>query len=133
MITSVKNAKWIIALTIAVTLLTATPGKAQGRESIETQYTRPNALFRASQVAVYGSAAADLATTWRGLGPYRREVNPILGQSRVRQGSIVLGTSVALNLLTGKLYKSGHPKVATVLNFIIAGGHSYAAVKNGWK
>ena len=82
---------------------------------------------------LYGAATADIATTWRGLGQGRTEANPLLGQSRVTQALVVGGTTVALSLVTRQLYKSGHRKLATFLNVLATGEHTYAAVYNGRK
>src|SRR5262245_34257088 len=56
---------------------------------------RPDPAYTASRFALYGSVAADLGTTWYGLSKgHVEEANPILGQSRLRQGVIVVGSTV---------------------------------------
>jgi hypothetical protein len=58
------------------------------------------------------------------------ESNPILGQSRARQGAIVIGSAVAVDFLTQRLHKAGHKKMAKVINFLIGGEHAVAAGYN---
>ena len=128
----------VVTLAIIMMLFTACSAMAQdnlmsqAKVVEQPQYGSRDMTFRASQFAVYASAASDLATTWRGLSPDRQELNPVLGQSRLRQGTIVMGSAVVMSFATTKLFRAGHPKLATALNFFIAGGHSYAAARNGW-
>ena len=91
---------------------------------------RPDVLFSISRFALYTATAADLATTWRGMHIGRVEANPMLGQSRAVQGAIVGGSIVALSALTQHLSHRGHPRFASVLNFVVAGEHTFAAWHN---
>jgi hypothetical protein len=91
---------------------------------------KPDLLYLTSRMTLYGSAISDLGTTWHGLNQGRYEANPVLGQSRVRQGALVMGSVVALDFVSRGLFKSGHPKLAAVVNFIVSGAHGYATVRN---
>jgi hypothetical protein len=89
--------------------------------------------FHVTQFTVYASVAADIATTWRGMGQGRTQANPLLGQSRVTQSLMAGGSTVAAGLLTHHLYNTGHRKLAMVLNVVATGEHAFAAWHNGWK
>lgn len=125
----VKKSLIVLILLIAAAL----PAMAQEQPSFrQFQDSRVDAMYMSSRLALYGSTAGDLATTWNGLSHGRYEANPVLGQSRFRQGAISIGSVVAVDFLTSRLRKSGHRKLATILNFVVAGQHSYAAARNGW-
>ena len=102
----------------------------QGQSLVIERPAGNNGLFWASRIALYGATAADLGTTWRAMNAGYVEANPILGQSRAVQGAIVAGSVVALTLLTQRLYHNGHPRLATVLNLVVAGEHGFAAWYN---
>jgi hypothetical protein len=108
---------------------------AQQQQQEQRLPERPLILptFHITQYTVYASVAFDLATTWRGMSQSRTQANPLLGQSRIAQGLIVGGSTVTASLLTRHLYRTGHPKLATILNVVATGEHSYAAWHNGWK
>lgn len=93
-----------------------------------------------SHAALYFTTGADLGTTWYGiLKDQRREANPLLNRafkiSDVRQrtfvqGGAVIGLTVAADIATHKLAKSGHPKLAAFARLFISGAHGYAVVQN---
>jgi hypothetical protein len=86
--------------------------------------------FSLSRFTFFVTTIADIETTWRVIGRGGREVNPVLGQSRVQQ-ALIAGTSVAaMTVLTEKLYQNGHRKLATIVNLVTAGGHGIAAGHN---
>lgn len=84
-----------------------------------------------SRAAVYTCSAADFASTETVLrrSPLLREANPIAGQTTLQRGLVVAGLTVAVDLLTRHIAKSGRTKTASLLNFGAAGMHCGAA---GW-
>jgi hypothetical protein len=112
------------------TLPTMSLGSIGARSTIIETPAENKTLFRVSSVALYAATAADLGTTWAVLSRNRVEANPMLGQSRIVQGAIAGGSAVALTAVTGLLYRTGHPKIATILNFVVAGEHGFAAWHN---
>ena len=105
-------------------------GSIGARSTIIEAPAENKTLFRVSSVALYAATAADLGTTWAALSRNRVEANPMLGQSRLVQGAIAGGSAIALTAVTGLLYRTGHPKIATILNFVVAGEHGFAAWHN---
>src|ERR1700722_6788747 len=95
-----KTHRNVIALAFMLVLLTSWSAMAQSqafteKPPISLERPHPNTLFQVSQWTLYASAATDLATTWHGMSSQNRlEANPILGQSRLQQGTIVMGTAV---------------------------------------
>src|SRR5438034_11005765 len=69
--------------------------------------SKKDLTFEMSQRVLYAGAASDLLSTWRGLDKGQLEANPFLGQNRMRQGAIVMGSAVALASATRGLYRSG--------------------------
>lgn len=90
-------------------------------------------LFKLSLVAAMAAHGADLASTENCLGAGRcREMNPWL--ARYEQpavfGAAKMGVAAGSGLATYEVYKRNHPKVATVLNFVVAGAYTAIAVHN---
>lgn len=95
-------------------LLVAAPGQAQ---------TLP-------RIALYASAAADLRSTWHQMDRGYVELNPILGQSRVRQAGIVIGLTTLADLAASHIAHTGHPRIATVTRLALGGFHFGCAIHN---
>ena len=86
--------------------------------------------FSLSRFTLFVTTVADMETTWRVIDRGGREVNPVLGQSRVQQ-ALIAGTSVAVvTVLTEKLYQNGHRKLGAIVNLVTGGGHGIAAWHN---
>lgn len=115
---------------IVLMLLFATPCFAQGHTfDIETL----------SHGALYFTTGSDLGTTWYGvLKDKRTEANPLLNTFKISdvrkrtfaQGGAVLGLTIAADFATHKMASAGHPKLAALCRFVIAGAHGYAVVQN---
>ena len=117
----------IQATQVALPQFNYRPVDAKGADGYSPNHDFP---FSASRILLFGATGADLGTTWHELSQNRREANPMLGQSRVMQGVIVGSSVVALTFLTARLHHNGYNKLATVLNFVVAGEHSFAAWHN---
>jgi hypothetical protein len=86
--------------------------------------------FSLSRLTLFVTTVADIETTWRVIDRGGREVNPVLGQSRVQQALITGASVAAVTVLTEKLYQNGHRKLGTIVNLVTAGGHGIAAWHN---
>jgi len=87
-------------------------------------------IYEVSRGAMYAGLAFDLATTERALNHGFYEANPLLGQNRLQRISIASGTVLLTDWFTHQLARNGHPKLATVTNFIVGGAHIGAAAHN---
>lgn len=107
-----------IASTVFAIALSATALQAQ---EIALLKSKPHPM---SQAVLYGGTAFDLGTTWAGIryGNFK-EGNPLLGQRKAVQAGYVIGMAVATDFVTRKLAAAGHPKLATITNFIAGGMH----------
>ncbi len=108
-------------------LLLAIPVELQAQSNSEQSNGK---AYDASRIALYSSTAFDITTTERVLRAGGRELNPIAGQNPYRRNAIVIGSTVAADLLTRWLRKKGSPRLATVLNFTISGLHFGAGIHN---
>lgn len=85
---------------------------------------------RVSQTFLFAGTAMDIGSTIVPHASGIREGNPLLGSSRIRQSAIMTGSVIGVNHLTKKIASSGHPRLATFLNFAIGGVHFAAAGSN---
>jgi hypothetical protein len=107
--------------------LMAIPAALQAQSNSE----QSSKVYTASRVALYSSLALDIATTERVLRNGGRELNPLLGQNPYRRNATAIGLTLAGDLLgTRWLRKNGHPKLATVTNFVLSGLHFGAGIHN---
>lgn len=49
---------------------------------------------------LYVSAGLDLGSTWKGMSMGQKEANPILGQNKIVQGVMVIGSIIAVDLMS---------------------------------
>ena len=84
--------------------------------------------YNLSRVALYSGAVFDITTTVaiRNVP----EANPVIGQQPVRQIAMVGGLTVISDSLSRELKKDGHPKAATIINFITGSVHFGAGIWN---
>jgi hypothetical protein len=87
-------------------------------------------LFSASRFALFAITVADVETTWHVIDRGGHELNPVLGQSRAQEALIAGGSVAALTVVTERLYKTGHRKLALIMNVAASGGHGFAAWHN---
>lgn len=85
-------------------------------------------LYDASVAAVAGASIADIASSRP--RPGVREANPIIGTMDAQGIAIKSGLTFGVLLATDKLRRLGHGRLATILNFCIAGGTAAVAVHN---
>lgn len=78
-------------------------------------------LYTESRITLYGAAAFDIVTTEMVMRNGGRELNPIAGQNFARRTGVAVGTAVLADFLTNRLRRTGHPKLATVCNFVVGG------------
>ena len=89
--------------------------------------------YRASELAVLTGHAFDLAATQHCLGAGTcREMNPWLARysSPTRFTAGKFGVAIVQLWATRKLREAGHPKIAIVTNFAIAGGFTALGIRN---
>lgn len=108
---------------------------AQAREygNAPGNYTpeRINSGYTLSRITLYSGAAADIASTEiRMQQSGFRELNPVLGQDRARRIGTVVGGTIAVDLLSRYLYKSGRTRSAAVLNYAVGTMHFSFAIRN---
>jgi len=123
--------KLIARLLLAVlVLLTSAPlVYAQGPGS-SPRFTY---AYRASELAVLTGHAFDLAATQHCLSAGTcREMNPWLARysSPTRFTAGKFGIAIVQLWATRKLREGGHPKLAIVTNFAIAGGFTALGIRN---
>ncbi len=105
---------------LLILLLWAAPVQAQDK------------LFTVSEWAVLGSHALDSAATQHCLGSGKcHELNPWLARysSPVRFTAAKVGIA-GLQLWAVRKLKPSHPKLATLTNYLIAGGFTAIAIRN---
>ena len=84
----------------------------------------------ASRAVLYGGVGLDMGTTWQGMRSGNLELNPILGQNPKQHAAIVIGSAIAVDLVTRHLSRTGHGKLAAATNFSIGGLHIVAGIHN---
>lgn len=87
-------------------------------------------LYKTSRLVLYSGLALDLASTEPGMGRQYRELNPALGQNRVRRIGTAVGLTIGFDLLSHIAKKDGHPKIAAGMNFAAGAVHFSFAVRN---
>lgn len=90
-------------------------------------------VFTASEWAVFTAHALDASTTMHCLGAGRcTEANPWLAryESPIAFTGAKFGVGLVQVYLTRKLYRAGHPRLATATNWIVAGAFTSIAIRN---
>jgi hypothetical protein len=86
--------------------------------------------YTTSRITLYSGLGFDLGTTEVILKSGGRELNPVLGQSPYRRVGVAIGSTVVVDVATKWLRKNGHPRAATVINFVFGSVHIGAGVHN---
>ena len=82
------------------------------------------------RAAMYIAAGLDLGTTWKGMSLGQREANPILGQNRIRQAALVLGSVIFTDLMMRWALGQGEILIAVIGYAIIGAIHAVPAILN---
>lgn len=117
---------------LALVLLVSAP-HAYAQDTGQQTSPRFTYAYRASELAVLTGHAFDLAATQHCLGAGScREMNPWLARysSPTRFTAGKFGIAIVQLWATRKLRDAGHPKIAIVTNFAIAGGFTALGIRN---
>lgn len=90
-------------------------------------------VFTASEWAVFTAHALDASATMHCLGAGRcTEANPWLAryESPLAFTGAKFGVGLVQVWITRKLYRAGHPRIATVANVAVAGAFTSIAIRN---
>jgi hypothetical protein len=117
---------------IAILLCWPSSANAQAQPHALTRGLRAlgTASESAARPAVWLSLGADLGTTWYAIrADGRSEANPIMGQSLPRITATAIGVTALAEIAARKLERE-HRRTATVVRWIVAGVHVWAAARN---
>ena len=81
-----------------------------------------------SRALLWGSVAADLGSTWAAAPGYK-EGNPLLGQNKARQATVMLSLTALTDWSTTRMERSAPAKLSKPARWIVIGVHLAAA---GW-
>ena len=82
-----------------------------------------------TRALLWGSVAADLGSTWAAPSGYR-EGNPLLGQNKVRQATVMLSLTALTDWSTTRMDRSSPAKLSKPARWIVIGVHIAAASWN---
>ncbi len=112
---------------LTLLLLLTIPAALQAQSNSERPHSK---VYTASRITLYSGLAWDLGTTEVILKAGGRELNPVLGQNPYRRIGLAIGSTVAVDFATRWFRKNGHPKAATVINFVFGSVHIGAGIHN---
>ena len=87
-------------------------------------------LYRISVASAIAASAADLATSMQ---PGRIELNPLLatdGRLQAKGAAVKSALTAVMLVASWQLYRHGHRRAATILNFTGAGAWGAVAAQN---